>query len=136
MPCAALSSQVEGIAAQIGSGSSLLALSSHVEGVETSSWGIRRVGALSSHVEGVPPQTLPIAAGIGGQGTSGRYLLGLLFPAGSAFSCRFCCSPPGLLTSARESNPLSRFDRNSAYSFVTIDRRLTSDVLFLCPNEA
>src|SRR6218665_1157729 len=90
MPCAALSSQVEGIAAQIGSGSSLLALSSHVESVETSSWGIRRVGALSSHVEGVPPQPLPIAAGIGGQGTSGRYLLGLLFPAGSAVPRRDC----------------------------------------------
>src|SRR6218665_4198722 len=93
MPCAALSSQVEGIAAQIGSGSSLLALSSHVEGVETSSWGIRRVGALSSHVEGVPPHTLPIAAGIGGQGTSGRYLLGLLFSAGSAVP-RPDLSPP------------------------------------------
>src|SRR6218665_1652323 len=103
MPCAALSSQVEGIAAQIGSGASLLALSSHVEGVETSSWGMRRVGALSSHVEGVPPQTLPIAAGIGGQGTSGRYLLGLLFPAGSAVPRRDCWPRQGSPTRCRGS---------------------------------
>jgi len=43
---------------------------------------------------------LPTPAGTGGQRTSGRYLLRLLFSAGTAVLRRDCCSPPGLLFSA------------------------------------